>query len=415
MLNAKIADIALAQYDMKVGYALKKKFYKVMLFSSFVWIISNFHHPVTPTYFTSLGLPNHIFGTSYAMMVFTSFLTAPIWGSWGDNNSRIKTLTLSTFIYGLSQIGFAFVTSFWGIMFFRATAGIASGGYSVGLMAAIVDTSEPENRSVAMANYSALMSVSFAIGFLIGGALGYFSPQVVFIIQGILMLLVSLGFRFIVGETNEETKGKQDSKVVFIWDILRDAKKSKEIFSSWIIIFLIITFFSYIASGSNVNAFNYYLKERLNLKPIVNGIWKAITGIIGLIANLTINVYLIRNTNIKKSLIGLLSLLTLSAIMIILNTSFYPFMIWNLVFFTLHTILVPILQNFAIHGHQNDIGLMSGIYNAVKALGEMFGSIIAGFAYNISSMMPFILTAISVSIATLFIIIENLKDAKANN
>lgn len=204
---------------------MKKQFYKVMIFSSLVWILGNLHHPVTPTYFTSLGLPNHIFGTSYAMMVFTSFLSAPIWGSWGDKNSRIKTLILSTLIYGLSQIGFAFVTSFWSIMFFRATAGIASGGYSVGLMAAIVDTSEPENRSVAMANYSALMSVSFAIGFLIGGALGYFSPQIVFIIQGTLMIMVSLGFKFIVGETNEATKGKQDSKVVFIWDILRDADR----------------------------------------------------------------------------------------------------------------------------------------------------------------------------------------------
>lgn len=394
---------------------MKKQFYKVMIFSSLVWILGNLHHPVTPTYFTSLGLPNHIFGTSYAMMVFTSFLSAPIWGSWGDKNSRIKTLILSTLIYGLSQIGFAFVTSFWSIMFFRATAGIASGGYSVGLMAAIVDTSEPENRSVAMANYSALMSVSFAIGFLIGGALGYFSPQIVFIIQGTLMIMVSLGFKFIVGETNEATKGKQDSKVVFIWDILRDAKKSKEIFNSWIIIFLMVTLFSYIASGSNVNVFNYYLKEQLNLKPIVNGIWKAITGIIGLIANLTINVYLIRKTNIKKSLAGLLSLITISAIMIILNTGFYPFMIWNLIFFTLHTILVPILQNFAVHGHQNDIGLMSGIYNAVKALGEMFGSIVAGFAYNISSMLPFIITAISVCIATGFIIFENLRERKLND
>lgn len=394
---------------------MKKQFYKVMIFSSLVWILGNLHHPVTPTYFTSLGLPNHIFGTSYAMMVFTSFLSAPIWGSWGDKNSRIKTLILSTLIYGLSQIGFAFVTSFWSIMFFRATAGIASGGYSVGLMAAIVDTSEPENRSVAMANYSALMSVSFAIGFLIGGALGYFSPQIVFIIQGTLMIMVSLGFKFIVGETNEATKGKQDSKVVFIWDILRDAKKSKEIFNSWIIIFLMVTLFSYIASGSNVNVFNYYLKEQLNLKPIVNGIWKAITGIIGLIANLTINVYLIRKTNIKKSLAGLLSLITISAIMIILNTGFYPFMIWNLIFFTLHTVLVPILQNFAVHGHQNDIGLMSGIYNAVKALGEMFGSIVAGFAYNISSMLPFIITAISVSIATGFIIFENLRERKLND
>ncbi len=36
------------------------------------------------------------------------------------------------------------------------------------------------------------------------------------------------------------------------------------------------------------------------MKPIVNGVWKALTGVLGLIANLTINVWLINKTNIKK-------------------------------------------------------------------------------------------------------------------
>lgn len=370
-----------------------------MIFGALIWTITNFHHPVTPSHFTNLGMPNHIFGTSYAMMVFTSFLTAPIWGSWGDRNSRMKVLFLSTFIYGIGQLGFGLSKSLGSILFFRGISGVANGGFSGGLMAAIVDTTTEENRGIAMSNYTAIMLVMTSIGFLIGGLLGDINPQYVIFIQAISMIIVSFGFIFIVGETNSKSNSYSDKKVVFIWDILRDAKNSKEVFSPWVVVFLGITFFIYIAQSSNVNAFNYYLKEQLDLKPIVNGVWKTVTGIVGLIANLTINAWIFRKKDILSSLVGIILLSVISGIMILLNTAIYPFMIWNLIFYTLITILIPILQNLAVEGDSKDVGFMSGIYNAIRALGEVFGSTVAGFTYNISSLAPFALAAGSLSIA----------------
>lgn len=370
-----------------------------MIFGALIWTITNFHHPVTPSHFTNLGMPNHIFGTSYAMMVFTSFLTAPIWGSWGDRNSRMKVLFLSTFIYGIGQLGFGLSRSLGSILFFRGISGVANGGFSGGLMAAIVDTTIEENRGIAMSNYTAIMLVMTSIGFLIGGLLGDINPQYVIFIQAISMIIVSFGFIFIVGETNLKSNSYSDKKVVFIWDILRDAKNSKEVFSPWVVVFLGITFFIYIAQSSNVNAFNYYLKEQLDLKPIVNGVWKTVTGIVGLIANLTINAWIFRKKDILSSLVGIILLSVISGIMILLNTAIYPFMIWNLIFYTLITILIPILQNLAVEGDSKDVGFMSGIYNAIRALGEVFGSTVAGFTYNISSLAPFALAAGSLSIA----------------
>ena len=378
---------------------MNSKLKKVMIFGALIWTITNFHHPVTPSHFTNLGMPNHIFGTSYAMMVFTSFLTAPIWGSWGDRNSRMKVLFLSTFIYGIGQLGFGLSKSLGSILFFRGISGVANGGFSGGLMAAIVDTTIEENRGIAMSNYTAIMLVMTSIGFLIGGLLGDINPQYVIFIQAISMIIVSFGFIFIVGETNLKSNSYSDKKVVFIWDILRDAKNSKEVFSPWVVVFLGITFFIYIAQSSNVNAFNYYLKEQLDLKPIVNGVWKTVTGIVGLIANLTINAWIFRKKDILSSLVGIILLSVISGIMILLNTAIYPFMIWNLIFYTLITILIPILQNLAVEGDSKDVGFMSGIYNAIRALGEVFGSTVAGFTYNISSLAPFALAAGSLSIA----------------
>lgn len=61
---------------------------KFMIISGLVWTISNFHQPITPLYFTDLNLPDHIFGTSYACMVFALFLASSIWGSIGDKRYR---------------------------------------------------------------------------------------------------------------------------------------------------------------------------------------------------------------------------------------------------------------------------------------------------------------------------------------
>jgi DHA1 family multidrug resistance protein-like MFS transporter len=137
----------------------------------------------------------------------------------------------------------------------------------------------------------------------------------------------------------------------------------------------------------------------LNFEPIINGIWKATTGIIGLVANLTVNVWIVRKTELKTSMRILLGLALMSATMIYLRDSTYPFMIWSLFYFTFHTILFPLLQNFAVEDSQHGAGFMSGIFNAVKALGEMSGAIIAGFAYGLGSKVPFLLAAVALLIA----------------
>jgi len=382
--------------------------------AAFVFITANFHHPNTPKFFTMLNLPNHLFGTSFAVMVFAVFLTSPIWGSLGDNYSRKKTLVYSTLFYGMSQIAFGLSGTVWQILLTRAIAGIFSGGFMVGLMAMIVDVSDTAKRGERIAAYSALMSVTMAIGFLIGGALGYLPVRYVFYIQGTTMIVVSFLMRFILEESNEAKKDKT-SKPQFIWNILRDKEKSQEIFTPWIVVFLGITFFVFIAFSSNNNAFNYYLREELNFEPIVNGIWKAATGLIGLVANLTINVWIVRKRELKTALRAVLSLALLGATMIFLNDSMYPFMLWGLFYFTMHTILFPLLQNFAVQKSAQGAGFMAGLFTAVKALGEMIGSSVAGFSYDFGSKIPFLISTIALSIAIILSIVQYINRNKENN
>ena len=391
---------------------MKREAKKVLFFSGLIWIIANLHHPVTPSYFTGLNLPDHIFGTSYAAMVFAIFLTSPMWGSIGDKGKRKTTLVLATFLYGLVQMSFSLVDSVLGILMLRLLAGAAAGGFHVGLMSALVDLSGDENRKVIMAKYSAVLSVSSATGFLIGGLLGYFTPQTVFLIQGLCMIALSLGIKMTLKETNPQMLGDSGKKTKYIWNIIKDAKKSEEIFNPWIIIFLFITFFVGIAYSGNNNAFNYYLKAELDMKPIVNGVWKALIGIVGLIANLSVNVWIINKTDIKKSMIFILLFNGVFAYLLFLNNEIIPFFFYSFLFFTLYTILLPLLQGFAVEGEMRDVGFMAGVFNAIKSLGEMVGAVIAGFSYNINSKMPFLIAAISLSIAFLLSVFNYLRNKK---
>lgn len=248
-------------------------------------------------------------------MVFAVFLTAPIWGSIGDKGKRKTSLVLSTLVYGILQMSFSLVDSVFGILVLRLLAGAAAGGFHVGLMSALIDVSSDENRKVTMAKYSAVLSVSSAIGFLIGGLLGYFTPQTVFIIQGLCMIVLSLGMKLFLKETNPQVLEDTSRKTKFIWNIVKDVRKSE-------------------------GAFAYLL------------------------------------------------------------------------FFTLYTILLPILQGFAVEGQTKDIGFMTGMFNAIKSLGEMVGALIAGFSYNISSRMPFLIAAISFTLAFLLSIFSYLRSKK---
>ncbi len=385
---------------------------RLLIISSLVWIVANFNHPVTPSHFKNLGLPDHTFGTSYAMMVFAIFIMAPIWGSIGDQGYRIPALALASFLYGFIQILFAYSRSLASIMLLRALAGAAASGFHVGLMSSIVDLTPKESRGQLMAKYSAIMSISQAAGFLIGGSLGYFPPKTVFTIQGISMITISLIIALSVENTNSSARSTSFKKPKFAWDLIKEARQSEGIFTDWIKTFLLISFFIGIAYSGYNNAFNYYLTAELNLKPIFNGAWKAAVGIVGLISNLTINIWLVKNKDSKKSLTFLLAFASTAAFLVYFNKSLLGFLIFSFLFFILYTIQVPILQGFAVEDRVGNVGLMSGIFNASKNLGEMIGASSAGFSYNISSKAPFLIGAIAALIAFLLSFYNRIKNKK---
>ena len=47
----------------------KKSVFRMLVITVLLGIGMNFHHPVTPTLYTAMGLPSRIFGTSMAVCI----------------------------------------------------------------------------------------------------------------------------------------------------------------------------------------------------------------------------------------------------------------------------------------------------------------------------------------------------------
>ncbi|MEM8550174.1 MAG: MFS transporter [Verrucomicrobiota bacterium] len=110
-----------------------------------------------------------ILGSLYSIL---QFIFSPIWGKLSDRLGRRRVLLITVTGTALSYLGWIFAGDFWILIATRALAGIMSGNISVA-SAAVSDLTDEKNRTKGMA----VIGIAFALGFLIGPAIGGLSAQ----------------------------------------------------------------------------------------------------------------------------------------------------------------------------------------------------------------------------------------------
>ena len=143
------------------------------------------------------------------------------------------------------------------------------------------------------------------------------------------------------------------------------------------------------------NYFSYFLRDQLGFPTSVNGYFKALIGVIAIIANSTINMWINKHTDVRKSITVILAMSSVSVAMMVSFKSVLPFMASALVYYTFNAITVPVLQVMMMKDEdKNQAGTISGLYNAFWALGRTVGPLIAAFVYGINPLYPFMLAAV---------------------
>lgn len=348
-------------------------------------------HPITPTLFKNLNFPDYVYGVVFASMALGMFLFSPFWGKLGDRIGHSKSFAIVLPAYAISQLFFGISTTPLMAVISRFFSGATGGGAQVAALAYIINATSIENRGKILAYYAALNSVCRAAGFFIGGMLGTISIPAVFILQGILLFAGGIfAIVFVKDPDVDNTMYISNSSLnpfgIFI--------EMKAIMSKALLIFLTSVILATLATTVYDTAYNYYINSELNLLSSYNGFIKAVTGITGLIANFTINVYIASKTNMRKSIIVVFLLCGTFAFSAPFMPTVRLFFVGGVLFYLVNTIYIPIQQAIIMTDFDNaSSGSMSGILNSVRSIGMILGSLLEGLLFTISSALPFIVSS----------------------
>ncbi|WP_168198380.1 MFS transporter [Crassaminicella thermophila] len=385
---------------------MNKKIIYLIVAMFFMSILANTAHPVTPELVVSLNMSSLMYGIMFATMSIASFTMSPIWGSLSDKyRSRKLFIYLPSIGYGLAQIGFGFSTSPVLILIFRILGGGFVASIFTNAIAYIVDETDHTNRSKAIAYYTAITGFGVALGYLVGGYIGVNDYHHAFIFQSLGLIIHAIIVYFLLPESNVKIEDVKTSKN-FIFQIKDDFKKYMPTALGTLLLVVFFTSFSFIAYSTGIN---YFLKKYLNLNPLQIGYYMALTGIIGMIANVYLTPRISKKYGDKKSLKYVLlvtgiTLIILSMIDKLLSPiSIIVFLIF--VFFI--SMFKPLLQTMVSNLSKNEHGKIMGLQNSANSVGMVGGSLFAGTLLDIYPKMPFIMAAIIFIVSYLIILFSN--------
>lgn len=383
------------------AYTTDQAFWRLLIWVIPLEIVTNMAHPFTPKLFTSLHMPDYMFGVSFASMALASFLFAPFWGKTADQKGRARVLSIMSVGYGIGQLLFSWSTTIWVLVPVRFATGFFSCANTVCSMSYVTDITTPDNRTRYMSYLAAAITVSGAVGYLFGGVLGDISIPLAFGVQVVLMLLLGVGIWLFLPESYQA--GADPHAAYHPGRILRTANPFRllsgagRFLNAAVAVFLLVTFLASFATYAFDQAFNYFIKAELDFPTTYNGIIKAVVGLLGLLINVTVTIWLSRRADPRLSAVGILFLCGVMALATAMITQLSGFLACTVLFYSVNAMHLPVLQALATRcgGEANSNGIMAGMFQSSRNLGMMGGALFAGFIYMLGSRLPFVWTGIA--------------------
>lgn len=360
-------------------------------------LAANLAHPITPTLIQNLNLPDYMFGLMFAGMSVTNFLFSPFWGRLVDYLQSRSILLIGCVGYGLGQLFFWQATTPVTIMIARCFSGFFVGAINVAMLTYLVNTSNPAKRSRNLTIHATTVTVSSTFGYLIGGLAGEISLNLSFGMQVMLLLLCGLLFALLCQKDRSISTSRPS-----LLQISKGANPfsaflaGRQFMTSLFALLFGVLLLSMFASTAYDQCFNYYIKDQFGFSSAYNGTIKAVIGVISLVSNMTLCLYIMRKTNVAKSNALLLLFGSISMLGVLIFDTVVPFILFTILYLGINAISVPVLQSLVSgRASAQNSNLVMGFYNAIKSLGMVAGSLIAGFVYDYNPKFPFVLAAIS--------------------
>ena len=362
---------------------------------------ANFVHPVTPTIIQNLALPDYMFGLAFAAMMAFNFLFSPLWGKLAGYISSKTVMLICGIGYAVGQVFFGLARTELHFLFARLFAGLFIGGLYVAFSTYTVNRSDDKSRGKNLAVNATIQAVSASFGYFAGGMIGEISVYASVWVQVAFLAITGILFSFFCAD--DRTASLSD---VPVKSLARQCNPFSAIYQSrkFMTRLLALVFLSYGLANLGYIAFeqcfNYYLRDQFHLTSGYNGVIKAALGVISLIANSTICLWIMKKKNAHVYLTGVMLVCTVSMLGVIFFSSMIPFILINVMFFAFYFVSLPLMQDTAaVLGKGEGSNLIMGSFNAVKSFGGIFGSALAGFIYEIDAKLPFVFGFVAFALA----------------
>ena len=358
-------------------------------------LAANFAHPMTPTIIQDLQLPDYMFGLMLAVMMISQFLLSPFWGKINVSVSSRQTLLICCAGYGAAQLMFAYAGTQAAILAARVLAGVFVGGIFVSFLTYVINVAKPEDQARFLTWSATIQAVFGAFGYLVGGVLGEFSIRGTFLLQAAALTASGILFRIACEPDNTA------SEKVPMTQILKESNPMQAFLdgrhfmnTAFALLFALNILMNFGNTGFD-QVFNYYLKEQLGLTSSYNGIIKAAVGLISFAANMTLCLWIIRKTNVRKSMVVMAAFCTAASVGALLIPQISVYIICSVLVYAGYSVSLPVLQHMAAEqADPAQKNLVMGFYNATKSLGSIIGSLMAGFLYGFHAKLPFLMVVI---------------------
>jgi len=373
----------------------RDRFFRLLLVAAVLNLATSMIHPITPAWIAERKLDDAMFGMMFAAMAAGGFLAGPLWGRLADRRGRLPAMALGAVGYGAAQLAFGYLHNPVAILAMRFLGGVMVMGANAGLMASAIDLTDDRSRAARLAQYAAAVSVAAALGYFSGGLLGVWSVMGTFYVQAAALLLSAALMMGLLGETRPavaaEGQGTAD-RTPAKGRAPRRATMATALFFAGVVA-------AQFGSAGYDNTFNYYLSNALGYPSSVNGIVKAATGLMGLLANLTINMWAARRFRPDRSLAAMLAACAATLALVPSMRGAAAFFATNIAFYLFNSMYMPMQQALAARDRGAGAGAISGLFNSARNLGMVAGALAAGLAYRVGPALAFYHQAIGFAAA----------------
>ncbi len=354
-------------------------------------VSSGMVHPVTPAFIEAIGAPNSTFGVAFTGMALGQFVFSPLWGKLGDRLGYTKLISIGLILYGTSAFIFNLARTWQVIVFARFLGGVGISAVVVSCMAYIISIDAPtEDKNQLLVLYAALQSIGSSFGYLLGGLAGDINLNYAFYLQAITLIIYGVLFFIFVKNPNTFVRNTNKLTAREV-NPLASIIDSSKLINPTVGIFLFSVFLTMIASSGFDQNFNYFLRITFDFSPSSSGMLKAVIAIVSLVANLTINIWIVKNKNIATAMCFMISLASIGIVATMISSSLALTLFSSLIYYTSFAIYSPLQQTVMSKNSTDDSskGAISGLFNASKSFGMIVGPLFAGMVFDINPNIAF--------------------------